>query len=97
MDLFFYREPEETKEQEEEEAVPVADYALPPADYGLPAADWGAQIADGQWTAEAAPPPIAAVPAANFYPEQGIELFQHQFSSLNHFKFTFHEVVRCCF
>ncbi|OAY36349.1 hypothetical protein MANES_11G014600v8 [Manihot esculenta] len=71
VDLFFYREPEETKEQEEEEAVPVADYALPPADYGLPAADWGAQIADGQWTAEAAPPPIAAVPAANFYPEQG--------------------------
>ncbi|XP_021680536.2 40S ribosomal protein SA isoform X1 [Hevea brasiliensis] len=70
VDLFFYREPEETKQQEEEEAVPVADYALPSADYGLSTAEWGAQIAEGQWTAEAAPPPIAAVPTENFYPDQ---------------------------
>ncbi|KAF2323662.1 hypothetical protein GH714_036512 [Hevea brasiliensis] len=70
VDLFFYREPEETKQQEEEEAVPVADYALPSADYGLSTAEWGAQIAEGQWTAEAAPPPIAAVPTENLYADQ---------------------------
>ncbi|KAJ9190446.1 hypothetical protein P3X46_001648 [Hevea brasiliensis] len=71
VDLFFYREPEETKQQEEEEAVPVTDYALPSTHYGLSNTDWDAQIADGQWTAEAAPPPISAVPASNLYPEQG--------------------------
>lgn len=48
VDLFFYREPEETKEQEEEEAVAIAGYALPAADFGLASADWGAQITYGQ-------------------------------------------------
>ncbi|KAG8643187.1 hypothetical protein MANES_11G014701v8 [Manihot esculenta] len=71
VDLFFYREPEETKEQEEEEAVAIAGYALPAADFGLASADWGAQIIDGQWNVEAVPPPISTVPAA-VYPDQGI-------------------------
>ncbi|XP_057548919.1 40S ribosomal protein SA-like [Amaranthus tricolor] len=40
VDLFFYREPEENKEQEEEEAAPVADYV---ADYA------GGAITDPNW------------------------------------------------
>ncbi|KAJ6963237.1 40S ribosomal protein SA-like [Populus alba x Populus x berolinensis] len=67
VDLFFYREPEEAK-QEEEETVPAADYALPPADYGISAGEWSSTIADSQWTADVAQQPI---PAANFFPEQG--------------------------
>ena len=67
VDLFFYREPEEAKQQEEEETVP-ADYALPPADYGISAGEWSSTIADSQWTADVAQQPI---PAANFFPEQG--------------------------
>ncbi|KDP40652.1 hypothetical protein JCGZ_24651 [Jatropha curcas] len=70
VDLFFYREPEEAKQQEEEEAVPVADYALPAADFSL-ASDWGNQIPDSQWTADAAQQPIPAAPAATLFPEQG--------------------------
>lgn len=68
VDLFFYREPEEAKQLEEEEAVPVADY-VPGADYGLTTSDWGNQIADNQWPAETAEPPISAVPAATVFPE----------------------------
>ncbi|XP_061949591.1 small ribosomal subunit protein uS2-like [Populus nigra] len=68
VDLFFYREPEEAKQQEEEETVPAADYALPPADYGISAGEWSSTIADSQWTADVAQQPI---PAANFFPEQG--------------------------
>lgn len=57
MDLFFYREPEEAKEQEEE--VPaIADYA----DYSASAAlggDWtSSQIPEAQWTADAAAPAV---------------------------------------
>ncbi|CAK7356461.1 unnamed protein product [Dovyalis caffra] len=69
VDLFFYREPEETKQQEEEETVPAADYALPPADYGISAGEWGNTITDSQWNADVAQQPI---PAANFFPEQGV-------------------------
>ncbi|KAK4370780.1 hypothetical protein RND71_010255 [Anisodus tanguticus] len=60
VDLFFYREPEEAKEQEEE--VPTLDYA----DYSAGAAfggDWSSsQIPEAQWTADAvaAPVPVAA-------------------------------------
>ncbi|MCD9642179.1 hypothetical protein HAX54_028862 [Datura stramonium] len=59
VDLFFYREPEEAKEQEEE--VPaIADYA----DYSAGAAlggDWtSSQIPEAQWTADATAP-VAAV------------------------------------
>lgn len=58
MDLFFYREPEEAKEQQEEEAPAIADYA----EYGGAAlgGDWSSnQIPDAQWAADGAP----AVPA----------------------------------
>ncbi|KAB5574058.1 hypothetical protein DKX38_001252 [Salix brachista] len=68
VDLFFYREPEEAKQQEEDETVPAADYSLPPADYGISAGEWSSTIADSQWTADVAQQPI---PAANFFPEQG--------------------------
>ncbi|KAJ8559729.1 hypothetical protein K7X08_003787 [Anisodus acutangulus] len=59
VDLFFYREPEEAKEQEEE--VPALDYA----DYSAGAAvagDWSSsQIPEAQWTVDAAAPvPVAA-------------------------------------
>nr|ABK93980.1 unknown [Populus trichocarpa] len=69
VDLFFYREPEEAKQQEEEDALPAADYALPPPDYGISAGEWGSTIADSQWTTDVAQQPI---PAANFFPEQGV-------------------------
>ncbi|KAJ8563303.1 hypothetical protein K7X08_031755 [Anisodus acutangulus] len=61
VDLFFYREPEEAKEQEEE-VPPTLDYA----DYSAGAAlggDWSSsQIPEAQWTADAvaAPVPVAA-------------------------------------
>ncbi|CAI9775303.1 unnamed protein product [Fraxinus pennsylvanica] len=59
VDLFFYREPEEAKEQEEEEVPALPDYG----DYtagALAGADWSSlQIPEGQWapeTASAIPP-----------------------------------------
>ncbi|GLU08378.1 hypothetical protein SLE2022_252960 [Rubroshorea leprosula] len=67
VDLFFYREPEEAKQQEEEEAVAALDYGLTVPDYGMGAIagnQWAGQIPDGQWSADAVPPPIPAVPAA---------------------------------
>ncbi|CAN1352882.1 40S ribosomal protein SA [Linum perenne] len=59
VDLFFYREPEEAKQQEEEEVGATAEYALP-------AGDWNGPIGDGQWTSDAAQPPISGVPAPFF-------------------------------
>ncbi|GMQ09538.1 hypothetical protein CsSME_00052873 [Camellia sinensis var. sinensis] len=63
VDLFFYREPEEAKEPEEEEATAAPDYA----DYGAAAlggaGDWGAQITDAQWAGDAVPAAIPVVPA----------------------------------
>ncbi|KAL0421545.1 UNVERIFIED_CONTAM: 40S ribosomal protein SA [Sesamum latifolium] len=61
VDLFFYREPEESKEQQEEEVPALPDYA----DYSAAAigADWSSgQIPDAQWTPDmAAPiPPVAS-------------------------------------
>ncbi|XP_015580889.1 40S ribosomal protein Sa-2-like [Ricinus communis] len=70
VDLFFYREPEEAKEQEEEEAVPSAEYALPSTDFGLASTDWMNPSAENQWSADAAQPPISAVPVANMHPDQ---------------------------
>ncbi|CAL5188975.1 unnamed protein product [Lathyrus oleraceus] len=65
VDLFFYREPEEAK-QEEEDEVPAPDYAI--ADFNA-----AANPIDGQWPAaidqswsDAAPQPIPAVPAVNW-------------------------------
>lgn len=59
VDLFFYREPEETKEPQEEEAAPLADYG----EYNpLGATDnWGTSgaIPEEQW----AIPPQPAIPA----------------------------------
>lgn len=59
MDLFFYREPEEAKEQQDEEVPAIADYA----EYGGAAlgGDWtSSQIPDAQWAADGA----TSVPAA---------------------------------
>lgn len=64
VDLFFYREADEVKEHEEEEA-PVAEYT---AEYvapslALPGGDqWGADIPDAQWGVPE-PSAIPAVPA----------------------------------
>ncbi len=68
VDLFFYREPDETKDREEEEGgvaefVPV-EYAAPPLP--VPGADtqWEGEAA-GQWEpdlASVAVPPVIAAP-----------------------------------
>eukprot|EP00252_Welwitschia_mirabilis_P005987 TRINITY_DN165_c0_g1_i1.p1 TRINITY_DN165_c0_g1~~TRINITY_DN165_c0_g1_i1.p1 ORF type:complete len:319 (+),score=76.74 TRINITY_DN165_c0_g1_i1:181-1137(+) len=69
VDLFFYRDPEEAKKHEEEEAPPVAEYA---PDYVQPALgmeQWGSEVVDQQWpTAEpgAVPVPTPAVPVAEW-------------------------------
>ncbi|MBA0812170.1 hypothetical protein Gohar_026160 [Gossypium harknessii] len=68
VDLFFYREPEEAKQQEEEEAIAAPDYGLPAADFGmgsLATDQWPAQIGD-QWSADMVQPPISGVPAGNW-------------------------------
>ncbi|CAN7063073.1 unnamed protein product [Brassica oleracea var. botrytis] len=64
MDLFFYREPEEAKQLEDEEAAPQADFAAP--EYGVSGGDqWTtAGIPDASWTGEAQQP-ISAAPAAD--------------------------------
>ncbi|KAJ0881171.1 putative ribosomal protein S2 [Helianthus annuus] len=62
VDLFFYREPEEVKEEEDETAV--VDYK----DYGAGAIgmddQWSSQIPDAQWGGDIAQPPIAGAPVA---------------------------------
>ncbi|KAD6794737.1 hypothetical protein R6Q59_021354 [Mikania micrantha] len=62
VDLFFYREPEEAKEEEDE--IAVADYK----DYGAGAIgmddQWSAQIPDAQWGEDANQLPIAGAPVA---------------------------------
>ncbi|KAJ4951229.1 hypothetical protein NE237_028061 [Protea cynaroides] len=57
VDLFFYRDPEEAKEQEEDEVVAAPDYGV--SDYavgalGLQSGQWSTQMADAQWTPEVA-------------------------------------------
>ncbi|KAG7037204.1 40S ribosomal protein SA [Cucurbita argyrosperma subsp. argyrosperma] len=73
VDLFFYREPEEAKEKEEEEALPPPDFGI--ADYGaapLVASDqWSAQIPDAQWGAADVVVPAAA--AAAIPPPSSVE------------------------
>ncbi|PIA27553.1 hypothetical protein AQUCO_07600014v1 [Aquilegia coerulea] len=56
VDLFFYREPEEAKEQEEDEIPAVPDY--PVTDYA-PLEQWTTPGADSQWAPDA---PAAAQP-----------------------------------
>lgn len=62
VDLFFYREPEEAKDREEEEgAAPefAADYPAP--SLALPGEQWGSEVVDTQWGApDAATVPVAA-------------------------------------
>ncbi|KAL6657595.1 hypothetical protein ACP70R_005375 [Stipagrostis hirtigluma subsp. patula] len=59
VDLFFYRDPEEAKEQEEEEALVAPDYGAV-AEYTAPGTDnWG-----GEWGAAEAAPAPAVLPAA---------------------------------
>ena len=74
MDLFFYREPEETKQQEEEEAPPAPEYGI--TDFNaagiasFPAgAEWPTAV-EQPWT-EAVPQPIPAVPATGWATETG--------------------------
>lgn len=63
MDLFFYREPEEAKEEGDEEAALQIDFGLPAAEYGMVGGDqWTtAQIPDAAWPGEAQLP-ISAAP-----------------------------------
>ncbi|XLR53497.1 hypothetical protein HN51_021752 [Arachis hypogaea] len=69
VDLFFYREPEEAKQQEEEELPAAPEYAV--QDFGaagiagFPAADgeWGAVTAEQSWTEPVPQQPITAAPA----------------------------------
>ncbi|CAK7336945.1 unnamed protein product [Dovyalis caffra] len=70
VDLFFYREPEEAKPQEEEDVVAPVDYALTGADFMGGATDnWSNPVADSGWPNEALP--IPAVPATTSWaPEQ---------------------------
>lgn len=64
VDLFFYREPEEAKPQDEEETGAAADYGH--ADFSsapaLTSDQWPVQgVSDAQWNADA-PSPISAIP-----------------------------------
>ncbi|XP_078441074.1 small ribosomal subunit protein uS2-like [Wolffia australiana] len=64
VDLFFYREPEEAKEKEDEEVA-----ALPPAEYSAIPEYAGGQLGLGgdwgqEWAEEAAPPAAAIPPVA---------------------------------
>ncbi|XP_028799653.1 40S ribosomal protein SA [Neltuma alba] len=67
VDLFFYREPEETKQQEENEVPVTQDYAL--TDFsaaGVATDDQWPAAADQPWPTETTPQPISAAPAANW-------------------------------
>lgn len=69
VDLFFYREPEETKEQEDETAV--AEYKdYPTGAIGLDD-QWSSQITDAQWAGDAAQPPIAGAPTGGWTDADG--------------------------
>ncbi|KAK4789901.1 hypothetical protein SAY86_017205 [Trapa natans] len=62
VDLFFYRDPEEAKQQEDEEAVvPAEAYG---ADYN--AEQWTSQIADAQWGGDVAAPAVAEIQASGW-------------------------------
>lgn len=85
VDLFFYRDPEETKEQGEEEAPVTAP------DYGA-ATEYTAMIPSDQWPTDqwaadgaAVPPAAAAVPPA---PAAAVEWAATQGKSKNHRSFS---------
>ncbi|CAL0302219.1 unnamed protein product [Lupinus luteus] len=67
VDLFFYRDPEEAKQQDEDEVIPGADYAI--QDFNTTTI--GGIVADGQWPTavdsswtDSIPQPIPALPGA---------------------------------
>jgi len=60
VDLFFYREPEEAKEREEEE-VAQAEYV---PTFTLGAEQWPTEVADAQWESEAPAVPGIVPPVA---------------------------------
>ncbi|XP_074576686.1 small ribosomal subunit protein uS2y-like [Curcuma longa] len=68
VDLFFYRDPEEAKEQEEEEAPVAPDFGAVP-DYGamVPNDQWAAAE---QWVPDAAAAPVMAPPVPGVTPAQ---------------------------
>ncbi|ERN13314.1 40S ribosomal protein Sa-2 [Amborella trichopoda] len=63
VDLFFYREPEEAKEQEEEEPVVALEYGAP--DFAGPPLtgmdQWATQTSEVQWGGEVAAPPATGM------------------------------------
>ncbi|XVE99231.1 hypothetical protein REPUB_Repub03eG0179800 [Reevesia pubescens] len=68
VDLFFYREPEKAKQQEDEETVVALDYGLPAVDYGMGALgtdQWPSQLGD-QWPTDVVQAPIAGVPTVSW-------------------------------
>ncbi|XP_031280421.1 40S ribosomal protein Sa-2-like [Pistacia vera] len=69
VDLFFYREPEEAKQAEEEELAAPIEFGSTAPDYAMNLASdqWPTQISDSQWPGEAQKP-IAAVPGT-FFPD----------------------------
>ncbi|KAL5579638.1 hypothetical protein UlMin_012080 [Ulmus minor] len=77
VDLFFYREPEEAKQQEEEEAVVGADYGI--TDYatagiaGLSGDQWPSQVSDAPWPTDT-PQAIPAVPAVGGWSGEAVPL-----------------------
>ncbi|WOL11570.1 hypothetical protein Cni_G20334 [Canna indica] len=64
VDLFFYRDPEEAKEQEEEEAPVAPDFGAVP--------EYGAMVPNDQWTTEQWVTDAGAVPAVPA-PVAGVE------------------------
>lgn len=72
VDLFFYREPEETKPQEEEDVAAPIEYTLTGADYAITSgADWPS-TGDAGWAPEVAQQPIPTAPS-NWTSDQGGE------------------------
>ncbi|WCJ28466.1 40S ribosomal protein SA [Euphorbia peplus] len=68
VDLFFYREPEETKQPDEEDVSAPLEYGI---EYNAPAESWPAAATDAGWTSEVLPPPIAGAPTGNWTAESG--------------------------
>lgn len=71
VDLFFYREPEEAKEQEEEDVAAAPDFGA--LDYtaqslALPGGDWAGQVADAPFGgAMGGVPPVPSMPATDAF------------------------------
>jgi len=71
VDLFFYREPEETKEKEEDEAGAL-DYPEYSGAIGGISDQWSNQITDAQWNQEGVPAAIPAVPGVGWTPDASV-------------------------